>query len=188
MKLTHYSLIVALIAAAVRGSIRRYYATNSCGHVRGPDHLVVLEYDKSVDYDDKKPWEEQGILPPQDIRGTLWECIIVVRGMPAANSKKYLGIHWRSFYIRDPDVNSVQNSVETCGKAYVTIYEGKDTTAKNSYTLCGKDATRSHFEWLGDYVTFYFYADFRHYTNQTPPTTTPSCTDPTKVKVNDNLI
>ena len=31
------------------------YASESCGHVFGPDQLTVLEFDRDVDYNKNKP-------------------------------------------------------------------------------------------------------------------------------------
>ena len=44
------------------------YATDSCGHVHGPDHLTVIEFDKDVDYIKNKPSTEQNFLPPLHLR------------------------------------------------------------------------------------------------------------------------
>lgn len=44
------------------------YATESCGHVLGPDQLSVLQFDKEVDYDKKQPSTEQDLMPPMEIR------------------------------------------------------------------------------------------------------------------------
>ena len=56
----------------------------------------------------------------------MWNCVIVIQGMPSsARSVKYIGIEWRNFHIRDIDIHSVNDNVEDCGKAYVTVYKGK---------------------------------------------------------------
>lgn len=57
-------------------------------------------------------------------RNTVWDCVIVVQGMPSTSVRKSLGVEWRSFHIRDTDVHTVEQSKEACGKAYVTMYRG----------------------------------------------------------------
>ena len=44
------------------------YATENCGRVLGPDQLIVIEYDKHVEYDEKKGSDEQNLLPPDELR------------------------------------------------------------------------------------------------------------------------
>jgi len=44
------------------------YASESCGHVFGPDQLTVLEFDRDVDYNKNKPSTEQELLPPAPLR------------------------------------------------------------------------------------------------------------------------
>lgn len=52
------------------------------------------------------------------------------------------------------------------------IYLGSDTSARRQWTLCGKDTKRIFFEWVGDFITFKFYADFRRNESWVPPVTT----------------
>ena len=44
------------------------YATESCGHVHGPDQLTVLEFDKNVDHNYNRPSDGQNLLPPVELR------------------------------------------------------------------------------------------------------------------------
>ena len=60
-----------------------------------------------------------------------------------------------------------------CGKAYVTLYEGKGTNVAVKESFCGLSALPSHIEWEGEYVTLFFYVDYR-----TPAPSDP--TDPSK--------
>ena len=57
-------------------------------------------------------------------RNTIWECIIVVRGMPSAVAPRSIGLQWRDFHIWDPDTNESGSTIRDCGKAYVTVYKG----------------------------------------------------------------
>ncbi|XP_053402881.1 uncharacterized protein LOC123548477 [Mercenaria mercenaria] len=184
----NYLLGCFLLSVGVYGA-KRYYASESCGHVLGPDQLSVIEFDEDVDYDKRAPSTEQDLQPPIELRNTVWECTIIVSGMPSTTVQRMIGIHWREFHVWDLDIETTGESVEECGKTYVTVYQGSDRSAKNKWTICGKDTTRLYFEWPGDYVTFYIYADFRrnesYSTPSTPSTTTTTtvatCVDPDSV-------
>ncbi|KAL4235163.1 hypothetical protein ACF0H5_006801 [Mactra antiquata] len=177
-----YLLLLGVQVAA----IKRYYATESCGHVHGPDTLTVIEFDKNVQYEKKQPSNKQNLLPPAELRNTEWTCIVVVRGIPHTTANKSIGIQWRDFHVWDTTIDTVKQSVEACGKAYVTIYQGPNVNSEPSWTLCGKDTSRIFLEWPGDSVTIKFYADFRWDDDyKLPEAPKPTCINPDDAKEND---
>ena len=124
----------------------------------GPDFGTYLEFDAEATYDKKT----KELTTPQHIKGHEFECIIVLRGMPSTGEKRYMSLYWRDFILAGPNLTTVENDVTNCGKAFVTVYNGMDTTAQEKYTLCGVGALPSHLEWEGEYITLYFYIDFRN--------------------------
>ncbi|KAK3085998.1 hypothetical protein FSP39_011975 [Pinctada imbricata] len=144
------------------------FVTESCGHVIGPDYGMYLEFDPGAEYDKKT----KEIKIPQNLRGFEFECIIVLRGMPSTGEKRFMSLYWRDFILAGPNLTTVENDVSQCGKAYVTVYNGMDTTAQEKYTLCGVGALPSHLEWEGEYITLYFYIDYRNPNLKIVPTTT----------------
>lgn len=108
------------------------------------------------------------ITIPYHLKGQEFECIIVVRGMPSTGEKRYMAIHMRTFHLKDKDVVRPENDVSKCGKAYMIIYNGMDRTAKEKYVFCGADAVVQNLEWVGEYMTFYFYIDYRNPDFSTP--------------------
>ena len=97
-----------------------------------------------------------------NLRGQEFECIIVVRGMPSTGEKRYMAIHMRQFHLKDQDLQRPESEVSKCGKAYMIIYNGMDRTAPEKYVFCGADAITQNLEWQGEYMTFYFYIDYRN--------------------------
>ncbi|XP_052061831.1 uncharacterized protein LOC127701894 [Mytilus californianus] len=162
----------------------RHFVTENCGHVVGPDYGAYLEFDRAATF-------KKGVVGiPYALKGQEFECIIVVRGMPSTGEKRFMAIHFRQFHLKEQAVVRPENEVAKCGKAYMIIYNGMDRNAAEKYVFCGKDAVIQNLEWKGEYMTFYFYIDYRNpdfstvdplvslppatgNTTLSPPTTTP---------------
>lgn len=140
----------------------RHFVTESCGHVIGPDYGAYLEFDREA------TMVKNIVSVPYHLKGKEFECIIVVRGMPSTGEKRYMAIHMRQFHLMDQVVVRPENEVAKCGKAYMIVYNGMDRTAKEKYVFCGADAVVQNLEWAGEYITFYFYMDFRNPDFSTP--------------------
>lgn len=133
----------------------------------GPDFGSYLEFDRNVIYNEKS---KPHVNIAQQLKGQLLECTVIVRGMPGVPGifppvKRYMGIYWREFLIHDPKVKKKlgTTSPKDCGKAYVTMYNGKDkASATEFHTLCGVDTVSPSYEWQGEYITLYFYLDYRN--------------------------
>ena len=128
----------------------------------GPDYGAYLEFDREA------TMVKGDISIPYHLKGQEFECIIVVRGMPSTGEKRFMSIHMRSFHLRDQAIQRPQNQVDKCGKAYMIIYNGMDRTAQEKYVFCGADAVVQNLEWEGEYMTFYFYVDYRNPDFSTP--------------------
>ena len=129
--------------------------TESCGSVIGPDFGAYLEFDIDSRQNSDGTYEL-----PQKIKGKVFDCIVVVRGMPSTGEKRYMSIHWRTFHVREQGLKTIEHDPAKCGKAYVTVYNGKDMNADTKHTFCGKGAIPSHIEWEGEYATLVFHIDF----------------------------
>lgn len=81
--------------------------------------------------------------------------------MPSSGEKRYMSVYWRNFIFKAPEVENIEKDPEKCGKAYVTLYEGKGTNVAVKESFCGLSALPSHIEWEGEYVTLFFYVDYR---------------------------
>ncbi|KAJ8302819.1 hypothetical protein KUTeg_019215 [Tegillarca granosa] len=161
----------------VYSRISRHYVTEECGQVLGPEHGAYLEFDRDVELKDDV------ISIPDKLKGSLFECMIVIKGMPATKGEtRYMAIHWRSFHLRDQSVDTIQSTPEDCKKAYVTVYRGIDRTAPVIGTFCGKDILNQNYEFEGLQLTLYFYLDYRNPDLSTPVPGTGSDTNgPTSV-------
>jgi hypothetical protein len=115
-----------------------------------------------LEFDREAKMVKGNVLVPRHLRGQEFECIIVVRGMPTTGEKRYMAIHMRSFHLKEQGVTTPQNEVAKCGKAYMIVYNGMDRTAPEKYVFCGADARVMNLEWVGEYMTFYFYIDYRN--------------------------
>ncbi|CAG2234714.1 unnamed protein product [Mytilus edulis] len=162
----------------------RHFVTENCGHVVGPDYGAYLEFDRAATF-------KKGVVGvPDALKGQEFECIIVVRGMPTTGEKRFMALHMRQFHLKEQAVVRPENEVAKCGKAYVIIYNGMDRNAAEKFVFCGADAVTQNLEWTGEYMTFYFYIDYRNpdlstvdplvslppatgNTTLSPPTTTP---------------
>ncbi|KAJ8302821.1 hypothetical protein KUTeg_019217 [Tegillarca granosa] len=156
---------------------RKAYATENCGHVIGPDYGAFIEFDRDAK-------EKKGTISvPEHLKGSVLECLIVIRGMPATSTtrKRYMAMHWKEFYLRDQSVATIQSTPEDCKKAYVIMYAGMDRTAPNLGTYCGKDILVRNFEFIGEYITLFFYADYRNPKLQITPTSNSTTKKPPKI-------
>ncbi|XP_033755795.1 uncharacterized protein LOC117338546 [Pecten maximus] len=164
---TYAFLLILLHVPFIDGRNERYFVTESCGHVLGPDFGAYLEFDRDLVFNEKS---KPKVNVAQQLKGQLLECTVIVRGMPATPGvfppeKRYMGIYWREFLIHDPKVKKKLGSTtaKDCGKAYVTMYNGKDKAAATQFfTLCGVDTVSPSYEWVGEYITLYFYLDYRN--------------------------
>ncbi|XP_069114556.1 uncharacterized protein [Argopecten irradians] len=153
--------------SSIYGRNERYFVSESCGHMLGPDFGAYLEFDRDIVFNEKaKP----KVNIAQQLKGQLLECTVIIRGMPATPGvfppeKRYMGIYWREFLVHDPNVKKRLGSMtpKDCGKAHVTMYNGKDkASATQSYTLCGVDTVSPSYEWEGEFITLFFYLDYRN--------------------------
>lgn len=134
------------------------YVTEKCGEILGPDHGAYIQFDS-------KATVRRGVIRiPEHLKGSILECLIVVRGVPAAGKTSYMSVHWRDFHIRQSELDGFHSSKEQCGKAYVTIYRGlvksSDTQTTGALTMCGKSALQPNMEFEGEYVSLFFYIDY----------------------------
>ncbi|KAJ8302820.1 hypothetical protein KUTeg_019216 [Tegillarca granosa] len=135
------------------------YVTQKCGEIIGPDHGAYIQFDP-------KATVRKGVIKiPEYLKGSIFECLIVVRGVPAARKTRYISVHWRDFHIRHSDLDGFHSSKKKCGKTYVTIYRGlqqsSDTQSTGALTMCGKSAIQPNMEFEGEYVSLFFYIDYR---------------------------
>ncbi|XP_071173194.1 uncharacterized protein [Mytilus edulis] len=177
-------MVLTTVPSVTYAGNSRHFVTENCGHVVGPDYGAYLEFDRAATF-------KKGVVGvPDALKGQEFECIIVVRGMPTTGEKRFMALHMRQFHLKEQAVVRPENEVAKCGKAYVIIYNGMDRNAAEKFVFCGADAVTQNLEWTGEYMTFYFYIDYRNpdlstvdplvslppatgNTTLSPPTTTP---------------
>ncbi|XP_078336913.1 uncharacterized protein LOC111136351 [Crassostrea virginica] len=135
--------------------LKEYFVTDICGQEIGPDFGTYLEFDKDG------LLATDGKFAPPSLIGKELKCTITIRGMPSSGEKRYMSVYWRNFIFKAPEVENIEKDPEKCGKAYVTLYEGKGTNVAVKESFCGLSALPSHIEWEGEYVTLFFYVDYR---------------------------
>jgi hypothetical protein len=82
--------------------------------------------------------------------------------MPSTGEKRHMSLYFRHFTLKEKNLKTIENSVEDCGNAYLTVYNGKDLTAPEKYTLCGGSAFPSFVDFEGgEFIALEFYIDFR---------------------------
>lgn len=134
------------------------FVTDSCGKVIGPDFGAYLEFDR----DSQMEWKTNVITVPDHVKRSIFKCIVLLRGMPSTGEKRHMSLYFRYFTLKEKNLKTVENTIENCGKAYLTIYNGKDLTAPEKYTLCGGSAFPSFFEFEGgEFISLEFHIDFR---------------------------
>ncbi|XP_061188741.1 uncharacterized protein LOC133196909 [Saccostrea echinata] len=148
----------SLIFSFVTAGNRRYFVTDFCGKVIGPDFGAYLEFDRNSDIE----WKTNNITVPDRVKGTEFNCIILLQGMPSTGEKRHMSLSFRYFTLKEKTLETIENTVANCGKAYLTIYNGKDVKAPEKYTLCGGSAFPSFYQFEGtEFITLKFYIDFR---------------------------